>query len=91
MVDPEPARAQEATHAAGSPRRSHEDRRFCPYFHPYNCPIPAVTRRTGRHETRTGQHLPAPVRPPAGTTQIYEGTNQIQRMVIARKTFGNVR
>jgi alkylation response protein AidB-like acyl-CoA dehydrogenase len=25
------------------------------------------------------------------TTQIYEGTNQIQRMVIARKTFGNVR
>ncbi|MGH9043228.1 MAG: hypothetical protein ACRDZ3_23715 [Acidimicrobiia bacterium] len=28
---------------------------------------------------------------PAGTTQIYEGTNQIQRMVIARKTFGNVR
>jgi alkylation response protein AidB-like acyl-CoA dehydrogenase len=31
------------------------------------------------------------VGPPAGTTQIYEGTNQIQRMVIARKTFGNVR
>jgi alkylation response protein AidB-like acyl-CoA dehydrogenase len=24
-------------------------------------------------------------------TRIYEGTNQIQRMVIARKTFGNVR
>jgi alkylation response protein AidB-like acyl-CoA dehydrogenase len=28
---------------------------------------------------------------PCQTTQIYEGTNQIQRMVIARKTFGNVR
>ncbi|HLF40591.1 MAG TPA: acyl-CoA dehydrogenase family protein [Acidimicrobiia bacterium] len=27
----------------------------------------------------------------AKITQIYEGTNQIQRMVIARKTFGNVR
>jgi hypothetical protein len=28
---------------------------------------------------------------PTGTTQIYEGTNQIQWMAIARKTFGNVR
>ncbi len=62
-----------------------------PSFHPYNCPIRPVTGRTGRHETRTGQHIPAPLGPPAGTTQIYEGTNQIQRMVIARKTFGNVR
>jgi alkylation response protein AidB-like acyl-CoA dehydrogenase len=27
----------------------------------------------------------------AKITQIYEGTNQIQRMVVARKTFGEAR
>ena len=34
---------------------------------------------------RTGHHLPAETANRSTTTQIYEGTNQIQRMVMARQ------
>jgi hypothetical protein len=62
-----------------------------PYFHPYNQVTQAITRRTSRHQKRTSGHAAILGGRLGQTTQIYEGTNQIQRMVIARKTFGNVR
>jgi alkylation response protein AidB-like acyl-CoA dehydrogenase len=37
--------------------------------------------------TTTTQHTASADGQPIQTTQIYEGTNQIQRMVIARKLF----
>jgi hypothetical protein len=33
-------------------------------------------------------HWRRPAGPPEGSTQIYEGTNQIQRVVIAKKLLG---
>ncbi len=39
----------------------------------------------------TPQRPSRPKCPGSQNTQIYEGTNQIQRMVIARKTFSGVR
>jgi alkylation response protein AidB-like acyl-CoA dehydrogenase len=47
--------------------------------------------RTRRHQNRTSGHRGTLGGRPCQTTQIYEGTNQIQRMVIARKTFTGVR
>ena len=47
--------------------------------------------RTRRHQNRTSAHSGTPGGRPCQITQIYEGTNQIQRMVIARKTFSGVR
>ena len=47
--------------------------------------------RTRRHQNRTSEDCGTPGGRPCQTTQIYEGTNQIQRMVIARKTFTGVR
>ena len=52
-----------------------------------NRPIPRAKPRaesvlTHRHPAR---HLPAETAPRSTITQIYEGTNQIQRMVMARQ------
>jgi alkylation response protein AidB-like acyl-CoA dehydrogenase len=52
-----------------------------------NRPIPRAKPRaesvlTHRHPAR---HLPAETAPRSAITQIYEGTNQIQRMVMARQ------
>ncbi len=49
------------------------------------------TGRTAPGNNRSSAHCRAPAGRPCQTTQIYEGTNQIQRMVIARKTFSGVR
>jgi alkylation response protein AidB-like acyl-CoA dehydrogenase len=52
------------------------------------------TGRTGRtwpRNNRRSAHCRTLGGRPCQTTQIYEGTNQIQRMVIARKTFSGVR
>jgi hypothetical protein len=61
-----------------------------PYFHPYNSGhrahrADAAAERPHVSALRDTRRTAVP------DTQIYEGTNQIQRMVIARKTFGNVR
>jgi alkylation response protein AidB-like acyl-CoA dehydrogenase len=46
-----------------------------------------VFRVLGRcwHPTGPARQLPAETATPRTTTQIYEGTNQIQRMVMARQ------
>ena len=47
--------------------------------------------RMRHYQNRTSGDCGIPGGRPCQTTQIYEGTNQIQRMVIARKTFTGVR
>src|SRR3989440_12068433 len=58
-----------------------------PYFHPYYWVVRGDMSRTRRHRNRTSEDCGTLGGRPCQTTQIYEGTNQIQRMVIARKTF----
>ena len=59
-----------------------------PTFHPYNAPKPAGSRATRRHATPHWQWLYGRAEQVDNTYTIFEGTSEIQRLVIARSISG---
>ena len=65
--------------------------RFDPVFIPTLSLLLSEIRRIQYESIRNrprSAHWRRPAGPPAVSTQIYEGTNQIQRVVIAKKLLG---